>query len=130
VSLVDAPSNNSYPISGYTYMIIRMAAMQDCVSATELLRFIRYFFTDSAAAGDAGEMSMMALSDSVVQRVNVTVLSRFQCGGKLVSDLLAAQLAKEAIVNRSWQTTVAIAVPLGIFGCVLISLFFFYQKIR
>jgi phosphate transport system substrate-binding protein len=37
-SLVDPPSREAYPISGYSYLLIRKKSMQNCTTAMELYR--------------------------------------------------------------------------------------------
>ena len=39
-SLADPPGVRSYPIAGYTYLIIHIDSMTDCLLATELVRLL------------------------------------------------------------------------------------------
>ena len=51
--LVDTEGEQAYPLIGYTYMILRMAAFDDGKKATQLYRYIDWFTTDPAALREA-----------------------------------------------------------------------------
>ena len=132
-SLVDAPSNSSYPISGYTYMIIRMSGMQDCASATEMLRYIRYFSSNADTNIDANEMGMITLSNVIRKRIESTVLTKFSCGGKLVASLLQLQLEAEARSSTNsppWRTPVIITASCFSVFFITLVLFLIYQRLK
>lgn len=57
VSITDAPGADSYPISGFTYLLVYedMSYLKDKTQATETLKFIRWCETDGQAmAADLG----------------------------------------------------------------------------
>ena len=67
--IVDGPGESSWPISGYTYMILHTKSMEDCVKAEKLLNFLNWALTDPAAAKRAAELGYSVLPDAVRTQV-------------------------------------------------------------
>ena len=79
--LVNAPGDDSYPIAGYTFLLIYQD-MPDCTTAQKLVEFVQWALTD----GDqyATELLYAPLGDSVKQKV-MERLNGLTCeGGKAV----------------------------------------------
>ncbi len=55
----------SWPISGYTYIILHTTSMKDCLKAQKLLDFLNWALTDPAAAKRAGDLGYSVLPDAV-----------------------------------------------------------------
>lgn len=72
-TIVDAPGDKSWPIAGYTYMILRMKSMQDCAKASKLVGFIKWALTDPGAAKQAAGLGYLplptAVRDTVLQKM-------------------------------------------------------------
>ncbi len=68
-TIVDAPGAGSWPISGYTYIILHTTSMKDCVKAQKLLEFLRWALTDPAAGTKAGQLGYSVLPASVQSAV-------------------------------------------------------------
>lgn len=64
-TIVDGAGANSWPISGYTYMILHTQSMTDPVKAQKLLEYIRWTLTDPAAAQKAASLGYAVLPDAV-----------------------------------------------------------------
>ena len=75
--LVNAPGADSYPIAGYTYLLIYQD-MSDCTKARKLAEFMRWALTD----GDkyATELLYAPLGASVEKKV-IERLDKLTCGG-------------------------------------------------
>jgi phosphate transport system substrate-binding protein len=64
-TILDAPGAGSWPIAGYTYIILHTTSMTDCVKAQKLVEFLRWALTDTGAAAKAGELGYSVLPESV-----------------------------------------------------------------
>jgi phosphate transport system substrate-binding protein len=81
--IVNGSGANSWPISGYTYIILHTTSMQDCLKAQKLLGFLKWALTDSAAATRAAELGYAVLPDVVRTQV-LAKLGEVTCKGNLV----------------------------------------------
>ena len=69
VSITNAPGAESYPISGYTYLLVYqdLSYLKDKSTATELVQFIMWCETDGQAmAKDSGYAKLPADAQSKV----------------------------------------------------------------
>jgi phosphate transport system substrate-binding protein len=82
-TIVDAPGDGSWPISGYTYLILHTTSMTDCLKAQKLLEYIHWTLTDPAAADRAAQLGYavlpLAVRDSVLAK-----LGEVTCNGNPV----------------------------------------------
>lgn len=78
VSIVNAPGKDSWPIAGYTYLIIYMD-QQDCTKGKGVLDFIRWAVTDTASKF-ASELDYVPLSSNVRSTV-LAKLDTVTCKG-------------------------------------------------
>ncbi|MCL4530416.1 MAG: phosphate ABC transporter substrate-binding protein PstS [Chloroflexi bacterium] len=81
--IVDAPGAQSWPIAGYTYIIIHQTSMTDCVKAQKLVEYIHWILTNPAAIKYATDLGFIPLPDAVQQKVLGT-LSQVTCNGQPV----------------------------------------------
>jgi phosphate transport system substrate-binding protein len=79
LSIVDGPSKSSYPIAGYTYLLLYMD-QQDCAKAQKLVEFIKWAFGPDGTK-DATDLSYVPLPEAVKQLV-LAKLGRMTCQGK------------------------------------------------
>lgn len=79
LSIVDGPGANSYPIAGYTYLLLYMD-QQDCVKAQKLVQFIKWAYGPDGTK-DATQLSYVPLPDAVKQQV-LAKLGQITCQGK------------------------------------------------
>jgi phosphate transport system substrate-binding protein len=80
VTIVDAPGDGSYPISGYTYLILHTTSMTDCVKAGKLLDYIKWSLTDAGAAKAASSLGYSVLPAAIRDQV-LAKLGEVTCNG-------------------------------------------------
>jgi len=81
--IVDGKGEKSWPITGYTYYVIHMQNMNDCVKAKKLLDYMTWTLTDASAAQRASDLGYSVLPDAVKTQV-VKKLGEVTCNGKPV----------------------------------------------
>ena len=64
-TIVDAPGAGSWPICGYTYLILHTTSMTDMVKAQKLLEYIQWTLTDTSAGQRAADLGYSVLPASV-----------------------------------------------------------------
>ncbi len=77
-SIVDAPGKDSWPIAGYTYLLVYMD-QQDCAKGAKVVSFIKWGLSDGVKY--ATELDYVPLPDNVKQQV-LAKLSEITCQGK------------------------------------------------
>lgn len=82
-AIVDGPSAGSWPISGYTYIILHTTSMKDCVKASKILEFLKWALTDPAASKQAAALGYAVLPDAVRTSV-LAKLGEVTCNGQPV----------------------------------------------
>ena len=82
-TIVDAPGAQSWPIAGYTYIILHTTSMTDCAKAQKLLEYIRWTLTDPTAAEGATKFGYSTLTQSV-QTLVLGKLAAVTCNGSSV----------------------------------------------
>jgi phosphate transport system substrate-binding protein len=78
LSIVNAPGSNSYPIAGYTYILMYMD-QQDCVKAKKLVQFFNWAY-GSAGDKDATDLQYVPLPNAVKDQVTAK-LAQMTCQG-------------------------------------------------
>jgi phosphate transport system substrate-binding protein len=81
--IVNGGSAGTWPIAGYTYLILHTTRMTDCVKAQKLLEYIRWTLTDPAAAKRASDLGYTVLSGTVQKSV-LDKLAQVTCSGNPV----------------------------------------------
>ena len=82
--IVDGSGEGSWPITGYTYLIIRMNSMKDCTKAGKVVEFIHWGLTDARAAKIAGDLGYATLPAAVTDMVSAK-LNAVTCNSQPVS---------------------------------------------
>ncbi len=82
-TIVDGPGENSYPIAGYTYLVLHTTSMSDCLKAQKLLEYIKWSITDASAAKRAADLGYAVLPDAVQKKV-LAKLGEVTCNGNTV----------------------------------------------
>jgi phosphate transport system substrate-binding protein len=82
--IVNGPGANSWPIAGYTYIILHTTSMPDCVKAQKLLGFLKWALTDAGAAKRAADLGYSVLPDAVRTQV-LSKLGSVTCNGAPVT---------------------------------------------
>ena len=81
--IVDASGAASWPIAGYTYMILHTRNMPDCVKAQKLLEFLHWALTDAGAAKQASDLGYSVLPADV-RDIVLAKLGEVTCSGNVV----------------------------------------------
>lgn len=68
-TIVDAPGTKSWPIAGYTYLILHTTSMTDSIKAQKLLEYIKWTLTDPSAADLASKLGYSVLPGDVLKMV-------------------------------------------------------------
>ncbi|KAK7492270.1 hypothetical protein BaRGS_00016567 [Batillaria attramentaria] len=120
VSLANPPGLLSYPISGFTYLIVRRSTMTDCAVARELVRYVEWFYTQSLPRTECENLYMVPLSEAVYTIVIDDILKRMTCQGSNVYSMVLADKDYEQLLAQSWRLPVYISTP--IVGVLFIAL--------
>ncbi|HZQ07242.1 MAG TPA: phosphate ABC transporter substrate-binding protein PstS [Anaerolineae bacterium] len=91
-SISNGPGAKTWPISGYTYMIIPMNMKADpmfgCVKAQKFLDYVYWFNTNADAAAQASSLGYAVLPNTVRAKIFST-LAKVQCDGTPVPNHFA-----------------------------------------
>ncbi len=79
--IVDGGGDGTWPIAGYTYLILHTTSMQDCVKAQKILDYIKWSLTDPAAAQGAAKLGYAVLPGDVQKQV-LAKLGEVTCSGQ------------------------------------------------
>ena len=82
-TIVDGAGEKSFPIVGYTYLVLHTQNMSDCAKAQKLLQYIQWSLTDAAAAKRAAELGYSVLP-AAVQKTVLAKLGEVTCKGAKV----------------------------------------------
>ncbi len=82
-TIVDGGGDSSWPISGYTYLILHTNSMKDCVKAHSLLEYIHWTLTDESAGNRAAQLGYAVLPGTVRDQV-FAKLGEVTCNGQPV----------------------------------------------
>ena len=80
VTLVDAPGRLSWPIAGYTYVIVHTKTMTDCNKAATMLGFFKWALTSKEAASMASNLGYAVLPGEVRSQT-LAKLAEVTCNG-------------------------------------------------
>jgi phosphate transport system substrate-binding protein len=78
--IVNGSGAKSWPIAGYTYIVLHTTSMNDCVKAQKLLEFLKWALTDAGAAKRAADLGYSVLPDAVRTQV-LAKLGAVTCNG-------------------------------------------------
>ena len=81
--IVDGPSDGSWPITGYTYIILHTTSMTDCVKAAKILEYLQWALNDAGAASMAKKLGYSVLPDAVKAKV-LAAYQQVTCNGQPV----------------------------------------------
>lgn len=81
--IVNGTGEKSYPIVGYTYLVLHTTSMSDCVKAQKIMEFWKWALTDASAAKRAAELGYSVLPDAV-QKTVLAKMTAVTCKGQPV----------------------------------------------
>jgi phosphate transport system substrate-binding protein len=79
-NIQDGAGDGTWPIAGYTYIILHTTNMSDCVKAQKIIDFLKWAQTDTAAQAAAAKLGYSVLPDTVRTNVLAT-LAKVTCNG-------------------------------------------------
>jgi phosphate transport system substrate-binding protein len=79
LSIVDGPGKDSFPIAGYTYLLLYMD-QQDCTKAQKIVQFLKYAYGPDGDKA-ATSLNYVSLPQAVKDQVNAK-LAQITCQGK------------------------------------------------
>ena len=79
-NIQDGAGDGTWPIAGYTYIILHTTSMKDCVKAQKIIDFLKWAQTDTAAQAAAAKLGYSVLPDTVRTNVLAT-LAKVTCNG-------------------------------------------------
>lgn len=79
-TIVDGPGENSWPITGYTYVILHTKSMSDCVKAKKIIEYLTWTLTDPAASKVAADLGYSTLPTTIRDQV-IAKLGEVTCNG-------------------------------------------------
>jgi phosphate transport system substrate-binding protein len=85
-NIVDGEGANSWPIAGYTYLVLHTQSMEDCLKAQKLLEYVHWTLTDAGAAKRAADLGYAVLPESV-QKLVLEKLGEVTCNGNPVMQM-------------------------------------------
>lgn len=130
MSLSNPSGEESYPISGYTYFIVRMKTMTNCVSAVELVRYADWFLTDTEPRTACERSSMVPLSSQMADKVRSKVLKTITCVGQNVWQMALDQKQEEELSLQTWRLPVMIAAPTIGFLIICLVAYLGFQRYK
>lgn len=82
-TIVDGGGARSWPISGYTYLILHTTRMTDCVKSQKLLEYIHWTLTDPSAGRRAARLGY-AVPPAAIRDEIIAKLGEVTCNGQAV----------------------------------------------
>ena len=79
-NIVDGEGADSWPIAGYTYLVLHTQSMENCQTAQKLLEYVHWTLTDNGAATRAAELGYAVLPENVRTLV-LDKLGEVTCNG-------------------------------------------------
>lgn len=82
--IVDGGSEGSWPIAGYTYIIIRMQSAKNCTNMGKVVEYLTWSLNDPRAAKIASDLGYAVLPKPVLEKV-MAKLNAVTCNGSPLS---------------------------------------------
>ncbi len=83
-TIVDGIGSGSWPIVGYTYLIIRMETMKDITKAQKVVEYVKWTLIDPRATKIAADLGYATLPQAILEKV-LAKLAQVKVNGELVS---------------------------------------------
>lgn len=129
-SLVDLSGQNSYPIAGFTYMLIRLSVTGSCVPIKELVRYIEWFSTSEDAKNFCIEQGMVPITNEVAEQIKSDVLKKITCNGASVWTMVEDDKLMEKYMSETWRTPVAATAPFVILLILALFGYIIHQRLK
>jgi len=129
-SLIDCKGEETYPMAGYTYIIIRMKQAGNCSVAVELARYIEWFLTNPRAKAEVENNLMVPVSPNIANMDQRLVLERMTCDEQILMDLVRQQKYDEEESLKTWKLPVQIVTPLITVCIIFLVVYAIRQRVR
>ncbi|KAJ8303545.1 hypothetical protein KUTeg_019941 [Tegillarca granosa] len=130
LTIIDADSQNAYPIIGLTNFIMYQSTMANCDSAKELVRYIHWFMTGEKQRKICEEKGMSPLSHKLVNQITQSVLKVITCQGQNIWKMVQHDIENENQQDEVWVAPVSVTVSICILAILVLLSFIIYQKIK
>ncbi|KAL3860177.1 hypothetical protein ACJMK2_010335 [Sinanodonta woodiana] len=119
--LANAPGEYSYPLSSYTYFIVKMHTMQNCDTALELVRYIEWIFTNEAMREESIKQDMVPLLLPLASLVIENILKEMTCNSENVYNMMLRQMENERPKEEeSWRIPTYFVITF-IVSCIIVT---------
>lgn len=81
--IVDGGGEGTWPIAGYTYLVLHTTSMEDCAKADKILGYMKWTLTDKSAADRAAALGYSVLPEDVRTKV-LAKMGEVTCKGQPV----------------------------------------------
>ena len=129
-SLSNPAGNESYPMAGYTYFIIKKTNMTNCNVAKELVRYIEWFYTNLVAKEYCSDAGMVPLPRDLYQLVLTKIIQKVSCNNRNVYYLVQQDIQRELESLRTWVIPLYIAAPILCSLVLIVSVFIAVKKTK
>ena len=129
-NLEDCEGDETYPIAGYSYFIVRTKHEGNCSAAIELARYIEWFLTSAQAEAAVDNHLMVPVNLDLAKRIRVVVLERMTCNGRQLMDLVRHQKYEEEESLKTWKLPIYIVTPLTAGIILLLIAYAIRQKVK
>ena len=68
-SILDSDAPGAYPLAGFTYCVVQMSNLTDCVKAAEMFMYFKWTLTDKDARAICHKNRMVPLNESLASQV-------------------------------------------------------------
>ncbi|XP_060601840.1 speract receptor-like isoform X2 [Ruditapes philippinarum] len=106
--ITNTPGEFAYPLASFTYFIVQRTGLTDCDAATELIRYINWFYFTDSAKNILISHNMVPMDNYSATEVVNKVIKGITCRGNNVWTLMLQQIEEENKImeTKSWQLPV------------------------
>ena len=130
IDVVDGTGQSSYPLTAYSYLVLRNGYPTDCTTNYELFRFAYWFLTDDGAANLARKQNFEVITPELRTLV-FNIMADFRCsnGLKLLETVLR-DVDNELKDTNSMLFMAGIISSVSIMFITLGSLFLYWRLLQ
>ncbi|KAK3610400.1 hypothetical protein CHS0354_008688 [Potamilus streckersoni] len=121
IRLVNAPGEYSYPLSAYTYFIVRINTMQNCDTAVELVRYIEWILTNEAMREESIQKDMVPILLPLASLVIENILKKITCNSQNVYNMMLQQVENEnPKQEETWRIPTYVVITFLV-ACIIVA---------
>ncbi|CAH1792179.1 unnamed protein product, partial [Owenia fusiformis] len=131
INLIDKTAQFAYPIVGVTYLIIYKSGMENCNTAIELQRYIKWIHTEKIPEQEADRLGMVIMKQDFIKTRVDNIFKEMTCSnGQNVYDLKQKQIKDEERSLQTWRLPVYIMIPILTAIILLFCLYVSYTRYK